>query len=212
MLKENWDTITAAVGAAWDWLGEKVGQVGDWIEGKVAAFTGAVAEKWAWVRDKAGEAVDWIQDKWERFVGFITGIPDRIGGALGSIFDTVIDGFKRAWNAVAGVVNRADFTLPASIPVIGGRTIGLPDLPMLAEGGSITRSGYAIVGERGPEVRWLNRGEAISPIRDGGPGGDGGPQVHVHLNAMLGTERDVTRAVIRGIQESGYGNGKRWLD
>ncbi len=166
LLWKNWDTIVAAVSAGWDLLGEKVNAVGDWIEGRVEAVAGFLAEKWAWIGEKAAAAADWIRDKWAGLVGFITGIPNRVGGALGGVFDTVVDGFKRAWNAMASVVNRADFTLPAAIPIIGGRTIGLPDLPMLASGGSISRSGYAIVGERGPEVRWLNRGEAISPISD----------------------------------------------
>ncbi|MDP9357187.1 MAG: hypothetical protein M3R02_18255 [Chloroflexota bacterium] len=62
---------------------------------------------------------------------------------------------------------------------------------MLAEGGRILGSGYAIVGERGPEVRWLNRGETISPITDG-PGGRG-PAVVIEQVVIEGTmiaERD----------------------
>ncbi len=208
-LWRNWETITAAVGAAWDWLTGKIGQAADWIEDRIVGFATEIVERWDWIKNKAAEAVAWIQEKWERLVGFIKAIPTAIGHNLGSIFDTVVEGFKRAWNAVAGVVNRADFTLPASIPFIGGTTIGLPDLPMLAEGGSITRSGYAVVGERGPEVRWLNRGEAISPIRDGGPMGDGRPQLVVNMYAAVGSERDFADRLEALWNERNYGRGRR---
>jgi len=93
-----------------------------------------------------------------------------IGGAfeaLGNVFDTVsgfiedtiagVVGFVRgAWNAFANVWNGIQISVPSvDIPfvgVVGGFSIGLPDLPMLAKGGIVTKPTLALIGESGPEA------------------------------------------------------------
>jgi hypothetical protein len=98
-----------------------------------------------------------------------------IGGAfevLGNVFDTVsgfikdtiegVVGFvKGAWNAFASVWNGIQISVPSvDIPfvgVVGGFSIGLPDLPHLAKGGIVTRPTLALIGESGPE--------AVIPLR-----------------------------------------------
>lgn len=168
----------------WDTLSEVAGKAVDWIGDKLEAF-----------RLAAGLAWDWITDKVSGFVDFLTGVPGRIGEVFSGMWDGIVGGAKGAFNFLAQSWNRTvgafGFTVPAWIPGLGGRRFDMPDMPMLAEGGSITRSGFAIVGEKGPEVRWLNRGEAISPIGDGGPvggrGGGGGPTLIFERGAFSGS-------------------------
>src|SRR5690606_26310390 len=56
---------------------------------------------------------------------------------------------------------------PSWVPGLGGKGFSLPRLPMLAKGGDITRAGWAIVGEQGPEVLHMPRGAQVQPLRGG---------------------------------------------
>jgi phage-related protein len=98
-----------------------------------------------------------------------------IGGAfeaLGNVFETVADvitgvvdgvvgAFKAIYNAFASFWNSIDITFPQiDVPffgTIGGFSIGLPDIPMLAKGGIVTKPTLALIGESGPE--------AVVPLR-----------------------------------------------
>lgn len=52
--------------------------------------------------------------------------------------------------------------------------ISTEGIPMMAEGGTITRSGWAIVGERGPELLNLPRGAQVRPLNK--------PSIVVNIN------------------------------
>ena len=98
-----------------------------------------------------------------------------IGGAfevLGTVFETtagvitgvvsgVVNAFRTIYNAFADFWNSIDITFPElDIPFfgkIGGFSIGLPDIPRLAQGGIVTRPTLALIGESGPE--------AVVPLR-----------------------------------------------
>jgi hypothetical protein len=93
-----------------------------------------------------------------------------IGGAfeaLGNVFETVADvitgvvsgvvgAFKAIYNAFASFWNSIDISFPRiDVPffgTIGGFSIGLPDIPMLAQGGIVTKPTLALIGESGPEA------------------------------------------------------------
>ena len=93
-----------------------------------------------------------------------------IGGAfevLGNVFTTtadvitgvvsgVVNAFKTIYNAFADFWNSIDISFPQiDVPffgTIGGFSIGLPDIPRLAQGGIVTKPTLALIGESGPEA------------------------------------------------------------
>jgi len=91
-------------------------------------------------------------------IGKVVGtVVDIIGGVLNAI-DKVIGAAQRAWDwlkKVFGGGGKATYT-PAPTPT--------PDMPALASGGDILRSGWALVGERGPELAWLPTGAQVRPL------------------------------------------------
>jgi TP901 family phage tail tape measure protein len=54
-------------------------------------------------------------------------------------------------------------------------------VPQMAKGGTIARAGFAIVGERGPELLSLGRGATVTPLRPQGAASRGpvGPVIHI---------------------------------
>lgn len=94
-----------------------------------------------------------------------TKLVQGIKGIFTSGPDFVKDLGKSIANAVIGLLNGA---IPNKIPVPGAPDINLPNnpIPKLATGGSIVGSGWAVVGERGPELAHLPKGSSVYSNRE----------------------------------------------
>jgi len=97
----------------------------------------------------------------------VVGIFTAMKNTLGTVWSSVAGVVKVAFNAVISVVNtairglnRLKIDIPDWVPGMGGRTLGfnIPQIPMLAEGGIVTKPTLAMIGEAGPE--------AVVPLRD----------------------------------------------
>lgn len=119
------------------------------------AFRDIVKGAFDVVKDAVTGVKDWISDRFGEIVGFFTGLPGKIASAASGMWDGIKDAFKGVINTLIGWWNGLDFSLPkVHIPGtpfdVGGFTLGTPDIPTLAGGGTI--NGLALVGERGPEL------------------------------------------------------------
>jgi hypothetical protein len=106
---------------------------------------------------------DFFMDLWNGLMDFLGGIGKQIVGIgkrlwepIGKGFGAAIDFIKGIWNAFARWWNGIQISVPSiDIPFVGkvgGFSIGLPDLPMLADGGIVTAPTLALIGEKGPEA------------------------------------------------------------
>lgn len=97
-----------------------------------------------------------VTDLFNLAVRIFERIGDTIFEPIGEGFGAAIDFIKGIWNAFARWWNSIEISVPSiDIPFVGkvgGFTLGLPDLPMLAEGGIITGPTLALLGEKGPEA------------------------------------------------------------
>lgn len=133
--------------------------------------------------------IDFFKWAFNGLVGFFTGLWSSIttgvsnfGHGIKSVFtgirDAVTGLFKGTVNVVIGGINtmirglnKFKIKVPDWIPVIGGSSwggFGIPQIPMLANGGTITKSGSAIVGEKGAELLNLPRGAQVKPLSKNG--------------------------------------------
>lgn len=71
-------------------------------------------------------------------------------GTLLNIYKGIFNGFARIWNSTIG---KLKISIP-DIPGLPGRgeSFGVPDIPMLANGGIVTGPTLALIGEAGPEA------------------------------------------------------------
>jgi hypothetical protein len=172
----NWDKVTAFIEAAVAFMVEL-------FEGFAAFFT----------------------ETWEGIMDFLSGIGEAIAGfaesmwkPIGTAFEAVIDFLKGVWNTFVGFWNGIQITVPSvDLPLIGrvgGFTIGLPDLPRLAEGGIVDRPTLALIGEG-------NQKEAVIPLdRLAGMG----TTVNLTINGdVTGDERRIPGQVLRGLYVAG---------
>ena len=146
----------------------------------------------------AREVIGWVIDKLSALGGWIYKVGSSAGRWLSGMWDGMKDGFK---SVVNWIIDKWDWLANAigtvSIPGTDVK-FGLPQIQKLATGGTATSSGLSIVGENGPELRYLPKGASIIPLPRGATqaasGGSGGPR-----EAVLKVDgRELARAVFRG--------------
>ena len=133
----------------------KIGDIGGKIWGKLK---GGWNEVWTWVKGKGSDLVDWFKK-----------IPSRLGDFAGGLVAAITGPFKSAWNSVARAINAIpDIKIPGWVPGVGGRSFGLPEMPILAGGGRVRGS-----GDNDSILALLTPGEAVlnqqQQMRLGGP-------------------------------------------
>lgn len=129
-----WDAISGAASAVWSAI--KTGWNGLWSVLKPIFDT----------IGKAGSAVwDGIKAAAQAVGDVISGIWNGIKSVVAGIWNTI----ARIWNSIPSV------TIPDWVPLVGGKTFGLPKMPLLWHGGEAP-NGRALVGEHGPEPVVVN--------------------------------------------------------
>jgi hypothetical protein len=98
----------------------------------------------------------------------IDGITSYLQFVLG-IYKGIFNGIASLWNNTFG---KLSFKVPGWVPGIGGKGFDVPDIPMLAEGGIVTRPTLALIGEAGAEavipLSKMNQGGNIYVTVQGG--------------------------------------------
>jgi hypothetical protein len=102
---------------------------------------------------------------------FIAGLGEKIHSATVGMWDGIRDSFKSAidwvitkWNGLHFGVPRIDL---GPLGSFGGQTFQVPQIPMLAAGGTALTGGLAMVGEEGPEIVNLPQGATVTPLSAG---------------------------------------------
>lgn len=149
--KATWDFILAVFQTWWSVFSGFWMAVGGFFVDLFKAWWNLFTGFWSGVRDQANAAVIWIGDKISSFVGFVKSLPGKIASAAKGLFNGFKDAFRNAINWIIGKWNSLSFTLPSvSIPglgKIGGGTLSTPNIPHLATGGDVLRSGLAVIHE-----------------------------------------------------------------
>lgn len=199
---------------------------------KVAWFRNAVNAAWAALKTAIGALIGWVREHWPlllgifggpfvaltllvirnfgKIVSFVKSMPGRIASAASGMWDGIKDAFRGAVNWIIGAWNGLQFRIPGFDPPgpgpkFGGFTLGVPDMPMLAAGGSVVRAGAAVVGERGPEVVSMPRGANVIPLPSVSPIGappalDAGPP-HTIVTKVYLERRQIAEAVAHYVDD-----------
>lgn len=182
------DRISEGASAALAAVRNKIGE----LPGVVRGFAGAAAS----AAVSLGSSI-------------LSGVLSGLASLPGRILDLVKSAIRlgaQAFNSAQiprFTISTPSFTIPGPGPVpdisIGSRSVGfgpfgLPDIPGLATGGTVTRRGATLVGERGPELLDLPRGARVTPL------GGGGITVVVNVAGSVVSERDLVESVRKGLQ------------
>lgn len=186
-------------------------------------FEKIVVGVWSWIKQHwkqifvfftgpFGLATLFIVGHFNQIVNFVTSLPGKLASAGKGMWDWIKDAFRGAIDWILKGWNALHFHIPGFGigPVhFGGFNLGLPQIPLLAEGGTIRRGGSVVVGDRGPEILSLPPGARVDPLLPGGRnlnsilGGfrnatSGDLHVHVELD-----RREIALAVIKELKQYG---------
>jgi hypothetical protein len=209
VIAKNWDTIKRVAAVAWQAVLGAVQAVWNWIKanwplllaillGPIGVVTALIIRNWDRIKDAATALFNWVSGKFQAIVDFIAGVANRIGGIASSIANGLkgpINTILRAWNAL-------EFKVPGfKIGPIGydGFTLGLPDIPLLASGGSVMRTGLAIV----------HRGETFSGVGGSSSSSSAGTVINVNVTTTgLGADTPaIQRAIVDALRSYTGRNG-----
>lgn len=195
----NFQAALVTLQQFWHTFGDEIltylGGVFQQIRGVFNIFAGLFTGDWG----RVWEGIKGIVRGGLTALGALIGaIPDMfrpLGGAIAAaasgMFDGIKAAFKSAINWIINAWNQLEFKIPGFDPpgpgpTFNGFTLGTPSIPLLAQGGNITRGGAAIVGDAGPELLNLPTGASVTPL-----GRAGGVTVNVSVGGSLIHERDL---------------------
>lgn len=165
-----WPMIAAAVNGAVQNISNILQALMQTLSGIIAFIAGVFTGNWS----KAWEGVKNI------FGGVFNGMLALAKGPINGIISLI--------NGLIGALNT--IKIPDWVPIIGGKGINIPQIPMLAEGTDFFTDKAAMVGEAGPELVMgptfskMPRGSQVLPadktqdlLRQSGAGSDDGSKV-----------------------------------
>lgn len=134
---------------------------------------------------------------WDQVVGFFKAVPGRLAAIGHGMWDFIKEAFRSAIDWIISAWNSLEFKIPGfhAGPVhFGGFTLGVPDIPMLAHGGVVTRPTMLIAGEAGPE--------AIIPLGRAMPSASQPVQVNVTFSGVVGDPVAAGRQIVDVLQKT----------
>lgn len=183
-IKGNWGLLLSLLigplGLAIQWIVQNwsgiVGffqSVGNTIMGWWNGFWGAIG---SFAQSVFSAYVNWLQSVWGGIIGFFQTVGGAISSAwnnlwsgLGSVVQSALGGVvgfvRGAMNGVIDVINGVIGSINGALSA--GKAIGInvsiPSVPHFESGGTMPYSGYALVGEAGPELVQLPAGSRVFP-------------------------------------------------
>lgn len=132
------------------WLGNLYAQV--WNVGA------AIVQRFGWIGNSVADVYNKIVSTWQ-------GLGRSIGAAVANIGDTISAPFRWAFNKIVSYWNNTvgglNFSAPDWVPGLGGKGWSMPKLSYFAGGVENFGGGWAVMGERGPELAYLPKGSNV---------------------------------------------------
>jgi hypothetical protein len=151
------------------------------LTGPIGVAVYLIIQNWNTLVGVVSGVIATLRGLWNGFTGWLGGVAGQIAGIGASMWGGILDGFRAVINGVIDLWNRLHFTLPSinlgPLGKIGGGTVGVPQIPHLAQGGLMTADGLV----------YAHAGEVITPAP---PKAAGGPAVVIN-GAVFHQEVDI---------------------
>lgn len=163
---ENWGGTILAIGEGiWNQIKIVIETAINLVKDIIGLVLAIIRGDWeeVWNRIKSiGETIwNTITNTFENFKSTLVNIWESVKDKVLGVWDGIWKGIKefinkiiRAMNGMIDGLNKLNFKIPKWIPGLGGKSFGLniPHIPMLAEGGIVSKPTLAMIGEAGPEA------------------------------------------------------------
>lgn len=152
-------------------------------------------EHFGTLKNAAMTAVHAVENVFNGLLGFFRSLPGRITGAVSGLFNGLYNAATDVVRKIESIFSSLGSSIKSDIskiPVVGGALSKIAGA--FAGGGDVPTSGSYLVGERGPEIVTLTRGQTVIPNHQINLGGGGGGTIHTHVYL---DRREIALAVAR---------------
>jgi hypothetical protein len=106
-----------------------------------------VRKAWDWLYANAGKLFSWLGKKVTDVITVTRNQFNKVKDIIYAPFKAAFGMVSRAWNSTVGGFG---FSVPSWVPGVGGNSFTIPNMPSLAVGGDVLKSGMAFIhaGER----------------------------------------------------------------
>lgn len=187
-------------GKAWDSVRNAWGVASSWFDSNIVSpIRNAFQNMWSQVTGFAQNSWNTITGIFSGVGGFVSGVAMSITEALRRLVNGVISGInsglRSLFGGINGVISRVrSISVLGITPFSGLRTISVPQIPYLAEGGVVREGQLFVARESGPELVGTMGGSTAVANND---------------QIVAGISAGVYNAVLRAMSSSRSGSGDR---
>ena len=153
LLYKNWDVVKAKAAALWSWFSEKCPWLANVFSSAFNNIVENVSSAWNRIKYHFTQVIDFVKNI---FAGEWGKAWENVKNIFANIFGGLVGLAKQPFNAIISLINKAfsaigsvSVSIPDWVPGMGGQTFGfeMPQIPMLANGGVVTKPTTALIGE-----------------------------------------------------------------
>lgn len=153
LLYKNWDLIKEKAAALWSWFSEKCPWLANVFSSAFNNIVENVSSAWNRIKYHFTQVIDFVKNI---FAGEWGKAWENVKNIFANIFGGLVGLAKQPINAIISLINKAfsaigsvSVSIPDWVPGMGGQTFGfeMPQIPMLANGGIVTKPTTALIGE-----------------------------------------------------------------
>lgn len=163
LLYKNWDVIKEKASALWSWFSEKCPWLANVFTSAFNGIVEIVSSVWNRIKYQFTQIIDFVKNI---FSGEWSAAWENVKNIFANVFGGLVGLAKAPINAIISLINKAfsaigsvSVSIPDWVPGMGGQTFSfeMPQIPMLANGGIVTKPTLAMIGEGAED-------EAVLPI------------------------------------------------
>ena len=131
----------------------------------IAATVALIILNWDRVKKRMAAAWYHIGEAWDFVWDKVSGGINNLKNLFGDLKDVILESFKTAFNYISDAWNNTvgslSWSVPGWVPIIGGNTLSVPNIPKFYTGTENFQGGMAMVGEHGAEMVSLPPGAKV---------------------------------------------------
>ena len=195
LLYKNWDLIKEKAAALWSWFSEKCPWLANLFSSAFNNIVENVSSAWNRIKYHFTQVIDFVKNI---FAGEWGKAWENVKNIFANMFGGLVGLAKQPINAIISLINKAfsaigsvSVSIPDWVPSMGGQTLSfeMPQIPMLANGGIVTKPTTALIGE-GAESEAVLPLSKLESLLAGHSSSAGSSNITINFNPTINVTTD----------------------
>lgn len=195
LLYKNWDVVKAKAAALWSWFSEKCPWLANVFSSAFNNIVENVSSAWNRIKYHFTQVIDFVKNifagEWGKAWENVKNIFANMFGGLVGLAKQPINAIISLINKVFSAIGSVSVSIPDWVPSMGGQTLSfeMPQIPMLANGGIVTKPTTALIGE-GTESEAVLPLSKLESLLAGHSSSAGSSNITINFNPTINVTTD----------------------